>query len=233
MKEKVVAIVLAAGQGKRMNNDIQKQYLLLHGKPILYYSLNAFESSFVDEVIIVVGKGEIEYCQEEIINKYGFQKVVSIVEGGKERYHSVYQGLLAINYCNYVMIHDGARPFVDQSILERAVQGVKKYNACVVGMPVKDTIKIVNENNFAVHTPKREQTWMIQTPQSFSYEIIKKAYTYLIERETELLAKGLSITDDAMVLEITGEVSVKIVEGSYKNIKITTPEDLKIAEIFL
>lgn len=233
MKEKVVAIVLAAGQGKRMNNDIQKQYLLLHGKPILYYSLNAFESSFVDEVIIVVGKGEIEYCQEEIINKYGFQKVVSIVEGGKERYHSVYQGLLAINYCNYVMIHDGARPFVDQSILERAVQGVKKYNACVVGMPVKDTIKIVNENNFAVHTPKREQTWMIQTPQAFSYEIIKKAYTYLIERETELLAKGLSITDDAMVLEITGEVSVKIVEGSYKNIKITTPEDLKIAEIFL
>lgn len=225
--EKYTAIVLAAGVGKRMNSKIQKQYMLLGGKPVLFYALDAFEKSRVDEIILVVGKGEIEYCRKEIVEKYKFHKVTKIVEGGKERYHSVYEGLKAIDTADYVLIHDGARPFLDQQILVHAIEAVKQYQACVVGMPVKDTIKITTEDGFSKETPERKHVWMIQTPQCFSYPLIFEAYQKMLQNE------DATITDDAMVLEKVKGLPVKMVEGSYRNIKITTPEDLLVAEAYL
>lgn len=232
---KTTAIVLAAGQGKRMNSSVQKQYLLLQGYPVLYYSLKAFEESFVDEIILVTGSLEIEYCREELVKRYGFGKVTAIVEGGKERYHSVYAGLCEAAKRNpdYVMIHDGARPFVDAAMLERAYEAVREYRACVVGMPVKDTIKLADADGFAAQTPPRDRVWMVQTPQAFAFDLAFASYKKLIAEEENLLAKGIRITDDAMVVENFTDVSVRLAEGSYKNIKITTPEDLKIAEAFL
>ncbi len=232
-----IAIVLAAGQGKRMNSKTAKQYLLLQDKPVLYYSLKAFEESRIDHIILVTGEADLEYVRREIVEKYGFAKVRCIVEGGKERYHSVHNGLQAagkygVGEC-YVFIHDGARPFVTEDIIERAFACVREEKACVVGMPVKDTIKIADEKGYAQNTPKRSLVWMIQTPQVFELELIKGAYEELIEKEKQLLQQGMQITDDACVVEYFTDHKVKLVEGAYENIKITTPEDLKIAKQFL
>lgn len=224
---KTTAIVLAAGSGKRMNSKVHKQYLLLKEKPILYYSLKAFEDSAIDDIILVVGVGEIDFCQKDIVEKYGIQKVRAIVEGGKERYHSVYEGLKAAGETDYVLIHDGARPFVSQSIIERTLSAVCEYKACVVGMPVKDTIKISDEHGYAKETPDRSHVWMIQTPQAFSYPLIFDAYSRMLMQE------DARVTDDAMVIERMTDYKVKLIEGSYQNIKITTPEDLSVAEVYL
>lgn len=231
--ERTIAIVLAAGQGKRMNSEIQKQYLLIQGKPVLYYALKAFQDSFIDEIVLVVGAGETEYCRAEIVEKYGFSKVRHITEGGKERYHSVYNGLRAIADADFVFIHDGARPFVTADILERAYESVKKCGACVVGMPVKDTIKIADADGFVETTPNRAQVWQVQTPQVFSFELVYQAYSLLIKEEQKLLTQGIFVTDDTMVVEHFMKRKAKLVQGSYENIKITTPEDLRVAEAFL
>ena len=226
-KQKYAAIVLAAGSGKRMNSQVHKQYLIIQDRPVLYYSLKAFEDSAVDEIVLVVGKGEEEFCRKEIVDKYGISKVKAIVEGGKERYHSVFEGLKQTSDADYVLIHDGARPFVNQDIIRRCMQEVQKYQACVVGMPVKDTIKIADEEGYAKQTPDRKNVWLIQTPQTFSYALIYEAYEEMLKTE------DTAITDDAMVLErIKGKKS-KLIEGSYRNIKITTPEDLLIANVYL
>lgn len=227
-REHNVAVVLAAGRGSRMQSAVQKQYLHIGERPVLYYSLKQFEDfDGVDEIILVTGENEIEYCREEIVNTYNLKKVTSIIPGGIERYHSVYEGLCAAKECDYVFIHDGARPFLDRSILERVLEAVREYRACVVGMPVKDTIKIADGNQFAVQTPDRSSLWMVQTPQVFEYGLIKDAYTRMME------AGIVGVTDDAMVLERMSGMQVKLVEGSYQNIKITTPEDLLVAEAFL
>ena len=226
-KQKYTAIVLAAGSGKRMNSKVHKQYLIIQDRPVLYYSLKAFEDSAVDEIVLVVGKGEEEFCRKEIVDKYGISKVKAIVEGGKERYHSVFEGLKQTSDADYVLIHDGARPFVNQKIIRRCMLEVPEYQACVVGMPVKDTIKIADEGGYAKQTPDRKNVWMIQTPQTFSYALIYEAYEEMLKTE------DTAITDDAMVLErIKGKKS-KLIEGSYRNIKITTPEDLLIANVYL
>lgn len=223
-KAKCTAVVLAAGQGKRMGTKIQKQYLDIAGKPVLYYSLYAFEQSkIIDEVVLVTGAGQTEYCKKEIVFKYGFQKVKAIIEGGAERYHSVVNGLRCVKE-GYVFIHDGARPFVTEDILERVYQEVQREKACVVGVPVKDTIKMADENGFVVRTPDRSRLWQVQTPQVFETELIQNAYEKLM-RQSEV-----TVTDDAMVVEQMLGNKVKLVMGSYHNIKITTPEDLLIAE---
>lgn len=232
--KKTTAIVLAAGSGKRMKSSIRKQYLMIEDKPLLYYSLKAFDDSFIDNIVLVTGKGEEQFCREEIIKKYDIRKVSAIVEGGKERYHSVAYGLRAVNWeCDYVFIHDGARPFIDNEILKRALDDVVRTRACVVGMPVKDTVKISDRNGYVADTPARSLVWQIQTPQVFEKELISDAYEKLLFREEELLKDGVNITDDAMVVEFFTDVKVKLTEGSYRNIKITTPEDLDIAKIFI
>ena len=228
MGEKCTAIVLAAGQGKRMGSKIQKQFLEIHGRPVLYYSLACFEASpLIQEIILVTGKEYIEYCNKEITDKYNLKKVAKIVTGGRERYDSVYAGLLACENSDYVFIHDGARPFIDTQILERAFSAVKECGACAVGMPSKDTVKIADEDGYVADTPDRKKVWTIQTPQVFSYEVIRQAHEEIRQGTMQ------GITDDAMVVEQQGKYRVKMVEGSYKNMKITTPEDLLVAESFL
>lgn len=227
MKKTCAAIVLSAGKGKRMNSKVHKQYLEILGKPVIYYALKAFEdSSIIDEIILVTGEGEEEYCQKEIVEKYDLKKVTKIVTGGKERYESVYNGLLCLKDNGYVFIHDGARPFVDGDIIDRAYQGAKEYKACVVGMPVKDTIKFVDSNKMVEGTPDRSRMWQVQTPQVFDTQMIKKAYQEVLQNN------NVTVTDDAMVWEQVYPEPVKMVEGSYNNIKITTPEDLEIASVF-
>jgi len=226
-KPKCFAIVLAGGSGKRMGTKVQKQYLELDGKPVLFYSLYEFQKSeIIADIILAVGEGQEEYCKNEIVDKYHITKVSNIVLGGKERFHSVWNGLKAIKEDGYVFIHDGARPFVDQSIIGRAYENVIQHAACVVGMPVKDTIKIADTEGYAADTPDRSKVWMVQTPQVFKLELVKQAY------ETLMAHRDVVVTDDAMVVESFTEHRVKLVEGSYENIKITTPEDLEIAEVF-
>lgn len=254
MPKKVIAIILAAGIGKRMNSDIAKQYLTLGGKPILYYTIKAFEESCVDEIVLVVGKQDTDYCQREIIEEYNFGKVTKIIEGGNERYHSVYNGLKSLIAADYVLIHDGVRPFVSVDIIENTIKQLPLYGACVVGVPAKDTIKLVNETGFVLETPDRDLVWSIQTPQAFSYEIIMTAYSIIMDKiaynsgqvgnglknvttgkEERLTCKQdtLNITDDAMIVEHALNYPIKMIMGSYRNIKVTTPEDLIIGEAFL
>jgi len=234
--EQCTAIVLAAGAGKRMQSAVAKQYMLLDGKPIIWYALNAFEKSEqIQQVILVVGAGEVPFCREEIVERFGFTKVKEIVEGGAERYLSVWEGLKCLKpeEGNFVFVHDGARPFVTEAIIRDAYEAVREYGACVVGMPVKDTIKVVDEEDFAVQTPNRKTLWAVQTPQVFEELLIYKSYEEVVQNLEELKAKGIEITDDAMVVETVSNRKVKLIKGSYENIKITTPEDILVAQSFL
>ncbi|MEG1945738.1 MAG: 2-C-methyl-D-erythritol 4-phosphate cytidylyltransferase [Lachnospiraceae bacterium] len=233
-QKKYAAIVLSAGRGTRMKSSVPKQYLMLEEKPVLAYSLLAFEESIIEEIIVVTGEEDITYCQEEIVSLYGIHKVKAVIAGGKERYHSVFCGLQQLqredNPPDYVLIHDGARPFLDNAIIKRCTEGVEAFQACVVGMLVKDTIKMADEELFATATLPRKDVWMVQTPQAFQFSIIYHAYETLLEWEHQ--GKELSVTDDAMVVEQVGGHRIKMIEGSYRNIKITTPEDLEIAKVF-
>ena len=225
---KNTAIVLAAGQGKRMHTKIQKQFLEIRGYPVLYYSLRCFqESPLIEDIILVTGEDSVLYCQKEIVEKYGFAKVAKVIPGGKERYDSVYQGLFACENSDYVLIHDGARPFITEEILERGLTGAEETGACAVGMPSKDTVKIADESGYIAETPDRSKVWMIQTPQIFQYALIRSAHESIRTREMS------NVTDDAMVVEQETGIKVRLAEGSYQNIKITTPEDLGVAELFL
>lgn len=228
MEKRHVAVVLAAGTGSRMKSDVPKQYLELKGKPVLYYSLKAFEDSFVNEIILVTGAEWQEYCRREIVEKFHLEKIHKIVSGGAQRYDSVYRGLCEAEGADYVYIHDGARPFLTEEILESARGMVEESGTAVAGMPVKDTIKIVDEKQFVKETPIRSSVWQIQTPQAFSYDLIQKAYRKLFEKK-----EYEGITDDAMVVEKMMKIPVKLFQASYQNIKITTPEDLVLAEILL
>ncbi len=229
------AIVLAAGRGTRMKSETPKQYLPLGGVPLIVHSLSTFaESPLIQEIVLVATPGEEEYCRREIVERYGITKVKAIVPGGAERYHSVYAGLQAISPdCETVYVHDGARPFVTQEILRRAAEAVARDHACVVGMPVKDTIKISDDDGYAASTPDRSHVWMVQTPQVFEYHLILGAYKALMDQEQELLDRGIRITDDAMTVETFTDTKVRLVEGSYTNIKVTTPEDLPMSEEIL
>lgn len=228
------AIVLSAGVGSRMKSDIPKQYLMLGERPVIYYCLKAFEESSVDTIVLVTGAGDEEYCRTQIVQRYGLTKVQHIVAGGKERYDSVYEGLCALkeDAVDYVLIHDGARPVITQDIIARSIETVQKEKACVAGMPVKDTIKVADRSDYAISTPDRRTLWQVQTPQSFSYKCIMEAYRILQEkqRSNEILP---AITDDAMLVEQMTAMKIKLIQGSYENIKITTPEDLLVAKLFL
>ncbi len=226
---KTTAIILAAGSGSRMGIKTKKQFIEIEDKPVLYYSLKTFENSSIDEIILVTNEDSIEYCQGEVVDKFGFKKVKKIIAGGKERYNSVYNGLLEVEDSDYVLIHDSARAAICLDIIEDNIKQVQKYRACVTGVLSKDTVKIADEFRFIESTPQRENVWIIQTPQSFEVELIKKAYEYAIAKEI----KGL--TDDAMVLENYPfeTCKIKLLEGDYKNLKITTIEDIEVVKKFL
>ena len=228
---KITAIVLAAGSGSRMKSKTKKQFMEIKGKPVIWYSLFEFEKSRVDEIILVIGKEDIDYCKKEIVEKYNLKKIKNVVAGGSERYESVYNGLKEVTG-NIVLIHDGARPLINNEIIERSIEGTIKSDACVVGVPVKDTIKRANKEGYIIDTPNRSELWITQTPQSFKTDLVKMAY----KKMKEELEKGnttLNITDDAMVVEEFTTNQVRFVQGDYKNIKVTTPEDIDIAELFI
>jgi 2-C-methyl-D-erythritol 4-phosphate cytidylyltransferase len=220
-------IILAGGSGSRMNSNVPKQYLELKERPVLAYSLLAFEHSFVDEIILVCRKGEEEYCRKEYVEKYHLKKVTCIVPGGAERYLSVQEGLKKIKNADYIWIHDGARPFVTKELLERLRSAAEEKKAVVPGVRVKDTIKQTDEAGRIIATVPRENLWNIQTPQVFSGELIQTAYRKLMESEVS------NVTDDGMVVEKMMEQKVWIVEGDYDNIKITTPEDMEIGAVIV
>lgn len=222
MSDKISAIILAAGAGRRMNSDIPKQYMPVAGKPLVVYSLEIFDQSSVDEIILVVASGDEDYCKEEIVNKYNIGKVTVIVSGGAERYDSVYAGLKAATG-DFVMIHDCARAFVTEDIINKAIDGMKEYQACVVAVPSKDTVKLADDNGFVAETPDRSRVWSVQTPQCFEYNLVREAYDKLPEMNLE------NITDDAMVVEQVLHKPVKLVMGDYNNVKVTTPEDINLA----
>lgn len=230
--ENFAAIVLSAGSGSRMKSDIPKQYMDLSGYPVIYYSLKAFQDSNVSSIILVTGKDDIEYCKKEIVEKYNLNKVKAIVPGGAERYDSVFEGIKAAAGAQYLMIHDGARPMITADIIDRSWQCVVKEQACVAAMPVKDTIRIADDENYSADTPNRKYLWQMQTPQSFSYDLLYRSYVKLYE-DMEQGKSVPAITDDAMVVEYGSGHKIKLVEGSYENIKITTPEDIFVAKTFL
>lgn len=222
------AIVLAAGAGKRMGTVTPKQYLSLLGKPLLYYTLAAFQrAGVIREIILVTEKHQIGYCREVFVRQFGLNKISCVVCGGAERFDSVYEGLKACQDADYVFIHDGVRPFVTEDMMMRGLQAATQYGAAVAGMPSKDTVKIADGNGRVKETPPRNLVWSVQTPQVFRYEIIKEAYDRL------QTADKTGITDDAMVVEKMTGKPVYLYEGAYTNIKITTPEDLEVAETFL
>ena len=231
----VSAVILAGGKGSRMNLDIPKQYLMLNDKPLLYYTIKAFEESRVDEIIVVTGDGiingmtEQDYCQKCIIEEVHFNKVKAYAKGGRERYNSVMNGLSEVNpVSDYVMVHDGARPCVSSEFINRCIDEVSEFGSSVAAVPVKDTIKIVDADMNVEGTPDRSCLWQIQTPQSFRYSDLTAAYNSLKKDDNP----G-NITDDAMVMEKYGHEKVHITQGDYTNIKVTTREDLDILNIFL
>ena len=216
------AIILAAGKGQRMGTELPKQFLSMGDDMLLTKTIRVFEeSSVIQDIVLVTSEDWIGFCRPEIVEREGFHKVRKIVAGGKERYDSVYQGLLACPNADYVFIQDGARPFVTEEILVRTQEAVEKYEACAVGVPSKDTVKIVDEDGFVESTPPRKNVWNIQTPQAFSYPLIRAAYEVVWDNNMT------GITDDAMIVERSRLAKVKLVMGSYYNIKITTPEDMK------
>jgi 2-C-methyl-D-erythritol 4-phosphate cytidylyltransferase len=225
---RVSALIPAAGMGKRMGAGINKQYLLLAGRPILAHTLAVFEQArFVDEVFLIVPEDEIPFCRENVVDRYGFAKVCRIVAGGSERQYSVLNGLRSMespHRDDVVLIHDGVRPFVPLSVLENSVETARLHDAALVAVQVKDTVKVVKEG-VVQETPPRETLWLAQTPQTFRYGVIRDAH----ERAA---AEGWLGTDDASLVERIGK-QVHIVRGDYGNFKITTPEDLVLAEAFL
>lgn len=222
----VSAVVVAGGQGTRMNMDKNKQYVEIAGKMVLARTLEAFQDSvYIDEIILVVNSDDIIYCKDEIVKFYDLSKVKTLVSGGKERQQSVYNGLKEVSAnSDIILIHDGARPFIDEEIIERCVLGVLESGAVSVGVPVKDTIKTTDIDGNIAFTLDRSSLWSIQTPQGFKAQLILDAHKRAID-------EGFVGTDDAVLVERLGQ-KVKVVMGDYLNIKITTKEDLVIGEAF-
>jgi len=221
---RTLAIILAAGVGKRMGAATNKQLLLLDNKPIIVHTLQVFEDCrAVDGIYLVVNQKDLPAVQEEILETYRFNKVMKLVIGGRLRQDSVRNGLEAIEHpCDIVVIHDGARPFITPSFIEKGIFLMEMFDAIIPAIPVKDTIKVVSKEGFVVKTLERDSLWHVQTPQTFKYDVISKAYR-------DGIAKKLCGYDDATFLEYSGK-KVKVIEGSSYNIKITTPEDLVTAK---
>jgi len=224
---KVTVLIAAAGMGKRMGKAVAKQFLLLGDKPVLAHTLLAFQRSpEIDEIIPILSKEDMESCLREIIEHFKITKVKTLVVGGKERQESVFHGLQKLEKnASIVLVHDGVRPFVTQEMIREVVEHARKGECVTVGVPLKDTVKEVDDQGMVRQTLDRSRLWAIQTPQAFPAKILKHAY----EESSRHTGFG---TDDAMLVERAGG-TVRVIMGSYENIKITTPEDLILAEEIL
>ncbi|MGB2706306.1 MAG: 2-C-methyl-D-erythritol 4-phosphate cytidylyltransferase [Candidatus Omnitrophota bacterium] len=220
---KVTCIVAAGGKGRRLKARQDKPFVMLGEKPLLSHTLRALENcNFIDSIIVVVSRGKLKAC-ERLVKKYGFRKVRAVVGGGRRRFDSVKNGLREAQNADFVLIHDGARPFVSRDLVKRVFLAARKSGAALCATPMKQTVKRAGENFFVSETPRRKFLWEAQTPQGFKKDLISKAY-----RE----AKDRGVTDDASLVEKLGH-KVKIVKGSSGNIKITTPEDLELAKLLM
>lgn len=244
MKPYCTVILLAGGNGKRMGTERPKQYLEVAGRPLIWYSLRALEqSAVVDDCILVVPSGDVEYVEENIVRAGGFTRVRGITEGGRQRYESVWKGLLAAEKgragkaedLDVIMIHDGARPFLTEKLLERCFQAAVEYGACTAAVPSKDTVTISDEEGFETETPDRRYVWNVQTPQSFRRELLLPAFRRMAEEleRPEGRSALAWITDDVSVVRYYTGARIRLVQGDYRNIKVTTGEDLLTAEGFL
>lgn len=231
MAMKTVVLVPAAGMGRRMGTSINKQYLDLAGRPILAHTLELFQTHpAIDSIYLILPEDEISYCQAHVVDRYEFSKVRQIIAGGVERQDSVFNGLRALKEDGefdeetVVLIHDGVRPLFEAALIPQLIETARQQGGCVVGVPVKDTIKQVDAGVISA-TPDRQMLWQAQTPQAFRFELIMRA-NRAAERE------GFRGTDDASLVERLGE-PVMMLEGNYRNLKVTTPEDLLIATALL
>ena len=223
----VKVLIPAAGTGRRMGAGTNKQYLELADRPLLARTVDVFERHpLIDSIIIIVSPAEIAYCQEEIVARGNYRKVTAVIAGGAERQDSVYCGLQACqaDADDLILIHDGARPLVNAGIIDRVIDSVQQHAACLTAVPVKDTVKVV-QDGCVVDTPERATLWLAQTPQAFRYSLIRSAHDRAAEQ-------GMRATDDAQLAEWAG-LKVRVVQGDYRNLKITTPEDLEVAERLL
>ena len=222
---KHVAIVLAAGFGKRMKSDIAKQYMEISGIPMICHTLRAFEESRMDEVILVVSSKDVEFVKKDIVEAYGFKKVSKVTEGGAIRPMSVYAGICAAKGADFVHIHDGARCLITPALINEVMKAVEEKSAVALAVPVKDTIRRVGDKGCFEGSMDREGLYAMQTPQSFSYNIIRDAFEKMLK-----VGADASVTDDVMVLETFGGKKTFLIPSDYENMKVTTPEDILLAE---
>jgi 2-C-methyl-D-erythritol 4-phosphate cytidylyltransferase len=225
--QKAFAIIVAAGKGLRMNDSKKKQYLCIAGVPVIVHTLRVFNScDAIDKIFLVVPEDDLDFCRDKIISVAGCMKETILVAGGPRRQDSVYNGLQAVDADDsIVVIHDGARPLVTPDQLKACISAARKHGACILGLPAFDTLKRVNTADTIVETLDRDTIWLAQTPQAFRYDLIINAHKHAYQH-------GLKATDDASLIEQLG-LEVKIIEGSRRNIKITNPDDLKLARILL
>ena len=226
MKYKNIAIITAAGSGIRLSKSIKKQYIQIEDKPLIYYTIKTFnQANFIDEIILVSDKDGVDYVKNDIVEKYSFNKVTKVVEGGNRRFESVYKGFKAIEERNsIVVIHDGVRPFVDKKTIKESINKAEEKGAAVAGIKATDTIKII-EDGKVIKTLDRNKLWQIQTPQTFKYEILKNSYLNIDWNDKK-------ITDEAYIVEKNNH-EIYMVIGSKRNLKITTTFDLKFAEYLI
>jgi len=224
---KADAVIVSAGKGHRFMKGMKKQFFPLAGKPILAHTLDRFEDCpLIQTILLVVAEEDMDYCLKEIVEKYEYQKIYRIIPGGKKRQESVKNGIDALSEdVDIVVIHDGVRPFVTRGMIEESIQWAVRFQGVVVAMPVKETIKMVHSDGTILETLDRESLWQIQTPQTFQVKTIREAFQRAVK-------DGFTGTDDASLVERLG-VKVHVLPGSYTNIKITTPDDLMLANLFL
>ncbi|MFP3974948.1 MAG: 2-C-methyl-D-erythritol 4-phosphate cytidylyltransferase [Chloroflexota bacterium] len=217
-KGKVGAVIVSAGQSQRMNG-INKAFAALAGRPLLTWVLDAFQRcGVVNETVLVLHRDSLDQGQK-LLDQYQWSKVVALCQGGARRQDSVQVGLKNLTDCAWVVIHDGARPLVTAEIIERGLEKARQTGAAVAAVPVKDTVKLASPDNLVEYTPQRDTLWSVQTPQVFDFELISQAHQQVSE----------DVSDDSMMVESLGH-RVKLYMGSYENIKVTTPEDLALAE---
>ncbi len=227
MNYKISTLIPAAGDGTRLNRAAKKPYLSLAQKPILAHTIQKFEqNTAVDEIWVIVNEDDFDKCHDTVLTPYPFEKVRGLVPGGEIRQMSVQNGIRALaDDVDFVIVHDGVRPFVTDEIIFECIAAAAECGAAVTAVPVTETIKVANENAFIVETPPRQKLWTVQTPQVFRKSL-------LIQAHQAAQAQQIIATDDAALVEQLG-YPVKLVEGTYSNLKITTPEDLLIAETLI
>ena len=225
---KHTAIVLSAGSGSRMKSAVAKQYMELNNIPLICHTLMAFECSRIDDIVLVVGSGDVDMVKKDIVDEYGFSKVSMVVAGGATRRASVMSGIRASEGTDYVHIHDGARCLITPELINEMIMSVEARGAVALAVPVKDTIRRVTDNGWYDKSMDRSELHAMQTPQSFEYKLIRTAFDNM-----RADVAGPEMTDDVMVLEKYSDTRSFFIPGSFENIKVTTPEDLLLAEAII